>query len=68
MLAGTPRSAHAVEDSFVKIDQWLLAFGGLGGGEVPHELLLFGHRGVTGILDQPVDESDAGFDLRHEAE
>src|SRR5271155_122779 len=57
-----------VDDPLVQIDHQLALLGRFGAGQRLDERLLIGHRGVAGILDEPVDEADPALQLRYEAE
>ncbi len=58
----------AVDHPLVQVDHELTLLRRFAGGQPFDERLLIGHRGVSRVLDQPVDQADAGLDLRHEPE
>ena len=57
-----------VDHPLVQVDHEPALLGRFAGGQPLDELLLGGHGGIAGVLNQPADQADAAFDLRHEAE
>lgn len=55
-----------VYNPFVEVDELWPPFPGFPRRQLLDEVLLAGDGLVTGILDQPVDESDLGLQLRDE--
>src|SRR5829696_281631 len=58
----------AVDHPLVQVDHQLPLLRGLGFRQPPDERLFVGDSGVAGVLDQPVDQTDARLDPRDEAE
>ena len=58
----------AVDHPLVQVEHQLALLRRFAAGQPFDELLLIGHRGVSRVLDQPVDQADPALHLRNEAE